>query len=116
MSEPDAHLLVQQACGVVLRASVRDADLPHRASIIMDTFWSIRNLTPSFGAAPGAREDRSSAGVTFWCLNKFRTALRDAQNSTDRVNKALEMMRKYNPTLPCFPSNHTYHGERKSQC
>ncbi|KAH0597141.1 hypothetical protein MHUMG1_05451 [Metarhizium humberi] len=92
MSEPDADLLVQQACGAVLRASVRDADLAHRASIIMETFWSIRNLVPSFGAAPGARPDRASAGVTFWCLGKFRTALRDAQNSTDRVNKALEMM------------------------
>ncbi|KAG8415041.1 hypothetical protein J3458_008924 [Metarhizium acridum] len=92
MSEPDAHLLVQQACGAVLRASVRDADLAHRASITMETFWSIRNLVPSFGAAPGARPDRSSAGVTFWCLNKFRTALRDAQNSTDRVNNALEVM------------------------
>ncbi|EFZ00939.2 Transcription factor, fungi [Metarhizium robertsii ARSEF 23] len=106
MSEPDADLLVQQACGAVLRASVRDADLAHRASIIMETFWSIRNLVPSFGAAPGARPDRASAGVTFWCLGKFRTALRDAQNSTDRVNKALEMMQgRCANSTPCTQPN-----------
>ncbi|KHO00779.1 uncharacterized protein MAM_01557 [Metarhizium album ARSEF 1941] len=99
MNEPDAQHLVQQACGALLRTSVRDADLAHRVSIITETFWSIRNLVPSFGPAPGARPDRSSAGVTFWCLNKFRTALRDARNSTDRVNKTLELMREYRPPL-----------------
>ncbi|KAK2592525.1 hypothetical protein QQS21_009770 [Conoideocrella luteorostrata] len=92
MSEPDAHVLVQQACGCVLRSSVRDADLAHRASIIMDTFWSIRNIASSLGPCPGSRTDRLTAGVTFWCLNMFRAALKDAQSSTDRVNKALELM------------------------
>lgn len=94
MNEPDADLLIQQACGAVLRCSVRDADLPHRVSIIMDTFWSIRHLVPSIGQAPQGRVDRLAAGVTFWCLHRFRTSLQSAEKSTDRVNKALEIMRK----------------------
>lgn len=91
----DADRLAEQACGALLRCSVRDTDLPHRACIIMETFWSVRNLVPQIGAAPSAWPDRLGAGVTYWCLEKFKYGLKAAQSSTDRVNKALDLMRKF---------------------
>ncbi|GAB0136571.1 hypothetical protein EsDP_00004868 [Epichloe bromicola] len=118
MGESDADLLVQQACGCVLRGSVRDADLPHRASIIMDTFWSIRHLVPSFGPRPASRPDRLAAGVTFWCLAMFRTSLKNAQSKTDKVNKALAlelMQARTCPTTqtqpPAKPQPATLHSD-----
>ncbi|PNY23460.1 Uncharacterized protein TCAP_06602 [Tolypocladium capitatum] len=88
----DADVLVEQACSTLLRCSVRDTDLPHRGCIIIETFWSVRNLVPLIGAAPSAWPDRLGAGVTYWCLEKFKFGLQAAQSSTDRVNKALDLL------------------------
>ena len=90
----DADMLIRQACGAILRCSVRDTDLAHRVSVVMETYWSVRHLVPSMGAAPGARTERLVAGVTFWFLRRFHTGLQAAQSKTDRVNKALEMTRR----------------------
>ncbi|KAJ6444705.1 hypothetical protein O9K51_03101 [Purpureocillium lavendulum] len=92
MDPADADALAQRACGALLRCSVRDTDLPHRACIIMETFWSVRDIVPPIGPAPGAWPERLGAGVTYWCLERFKFGLRAAQSSTDRVNKALDVM------------------------
>ncbi|GJN66659.1 hypothetical protein PLICBS_000678 [Purpureocillium lilacinum] len=99
MDPTEADALAQRACGALLRCSVRDTDLPHRACIIMETFWSVRDLVPQIGPAPGAWPERLGAGVTYWCLERFKFGLRAAQSSTDRVNKALDVMQ------PRFSSN-----------
>lgn len=104
MDPTEADALAQRACGALLRCSVRDTDLPHRACIIMETFWSVRDLVPQIGPAPGAWPERLGAGVTYWCLERFKFGLRAAQSSTDRVNKALDVMRTSPPfPLPPFP-------------
>lgn len=69
----------------------------------METFWAMHNLVPSLGPAPAAWPDRLGSGVTFWCFNKFRLGLRAAQSSTDRVNKALDLMRKVPGGSPAEP-------------
>ncbi|UNI21478.1 hypothetical protein JDV02_007466 [Purpureocillium takamizusanense] len=98
MDPAEADALAQRACGALLHCSVRDTDLPHRACIIMETFWSVRDLVPQIGPAPGSWPERLSAGVTYWCLERFKFGLRAAQSSTDRVNKALDMMQpRFNP-------------------
>lgn len=107
-TDADADALVRQACAAMLRCSVRDSDLPHRGSVLMETFWAVRHLVaappPPYprGPAPSAWPDRLGAGVTFWCLERFRLGLRAAQSSTDRVNKALDLIRMSLP--PLFPA------------
>ncbi|CAM1502900.1 Fc.00g076760.m01.CDS01 [Cosmosporella sp. VM-42] len=90
----EATAIAQQINTAVQCCSVRDGDLPCRGAIIMDTFWSVRNLLPKFDATRRAWPKRLGAAVTFWCLNKFKDALQEAKKSTQGVNKGLEAFRK----------------------
>ena len=73
---------------------MREGDLPYRGAVIMDTFWSVRNLLPKFVGTRRAWAERIGAAVTFWCLNTFKDALQEAKKSTDGVNRGLEAFRK----------------------
>lgn len=104
----DDGSLVRRACAAMLRCSVRDADLPHRVSVLLETFWAVRHLMANappamHGPAPSAWPDRLGAGVTFWCLERLRLGLRAAQSSTDRVNRALDLIRRSPPPLLSAP-------------
>ncbi|PHH70854.1 hypothetical protein CDD82_6879 [Ophiocordyceps australis] len=96
----DAHALARRACAAVLRCSVRHADLAHRLSLTMDTFWSNRHLMPPISAAPAAWPDRLAASVTFWCLETFRVGLRAAQGSSEAVAKTLDVIYNTRPAAP----------------
>lgn len=78
----------------VLACSVRDADLPARAAVILETFWSVRNVLPRFTEPAAAWPERLGGSVTYCCLTRFREALQEAKRSAEGVNKGLEAFRK----------------------
>ncbi|KJZ77017.1 hypothetical protein HIM_03338 [Hirsutella minnesotensis 3608] len=75
----------------VLR-SVVDASALLRHRPFMETFWSVRHLVAPLGPAPSTWPDRLGAGITFWCLERFRFGLKAAQGSNDKVNRALDFI------------------------
>ncbi|KAH6604239.1 hypothetical protein Trco_007685 [Trichoderma cornu-damae] len=91
-SPEEANLLAQQASSAVMRCSAKEQDIWHRSSVIMETFWSYRNYVPKFDTVPPSWVSRGGAGVTYACLQRFKNGLLTAQNSTDGVNKCLEII------------------------
>lgn len=102
MAPNDAHVLAQQAFAAVHRCSVQENDLPHRAGVIIETFWLFRGLLPKLelGACPWS--SRLSVGFTYWCLDKFKVGLQAAQRSSDSAtaNKMQEALRKFSSSHP----------------
>ncbi|KAK5989107.1 Protein PBN1 [Cladobotryum mycophilum] len=97
MSPEDTDFLARRACESVLRCSIREADLPFRGEIIIETFWNHRELVPMFDSLPPAWLDRGNAGLTYGCLERFKAGMLTAQKTTDGVNKALKFI---HPTRP----------------
>lgn len=93
MTLEEANALGQHGCNTVLRSSVRDADLAHRGSVILETFWTVRHLLPTIEGAPQSWASRLGAGLTFWCLNRFRVGLQDAKTNGDTASRSLETLR-----------------------
>lgn len=86
----DADAIALQARTAVNSCSVREADLPARAALILETFWSVRNVLPKFTEPASAWPERLGGSVTYWCLTRFREALQEAKRSAEGVNKGLE--------------------------
>lgn len=95
ISPADADALAARVRSVLQSCSVRECDLPARGSVILETFWSVRNLLPKSEEPVGAWPERIGAAVTYWCLNRFRDALQEAKRSTEGVSRGLEAFRKF---------------------
>ncbi|KAL6871885.1 hypothetical protein J3F83DRAFT_732961 [Trichoderma novae-zelandiae] len=92
LTPEEAAVLAQQAYTAIMRCSVKEQDLWHRASVIMETFWSFRRYVPKFDAVPPSWVSRGAAGITYACLERFKNGLLMAQKSTDGVDKCLEII------------------------
>lgn len=88
-----ADALVLRVVSAARHCSVSEADLPTRSTVILETFWSIRNLVSKSEVAVGAWPERLGAAVSYWCLSHFRDALQEAKKSTEGLNKGLEAFR-----------------------
>lgn len=93
MTAEDAGLLGQHAVTTVQRCSVCDSDLAYRGGVMFETFWAVRHLLPRFEGAPGAWSARVGAGLTFWCMMKFREGLQDARNHSETAKRGLDILR-----------------------
>lgn len=94
LTPADADALAMRVRSVLQGCSVRECDLPARGSVILETFWSVRNLLPKSEEPVGAFPERIGAAVTYWCLNRFKDALHEAKRSTEGVSRGLEAFRK----------------------
>ncbi|KAM5358712.1 hypothetical protein ACJZ2D_015055 [Fusarium nematophilum] len=97
VSPSDADALALRIRSATHSCSVRDCDLPARGSVILETFWSVRNLLPRSEEPVGAWPERVGAATTYWCLTRFKDALQEAKKSTEGVNKGLEAFQAPNP-------------------
>ncbi|OAA58892.1 Zn(2)-C6 fungal-type DNA-binding domain protein [Cordyceps fumosorosea ARSEF 2679] len=101
VSPRDADLLAQHAAAVLHRCSVEESDLPHRIGVIVETFWAVRHLVPRIEVGPRAWSDRLGVGVSFWCLELFKRALRAAQKNSETAaaaNRADELIHRHRRT------------------
>ncbi|KAI8660591.1 Zn(2)-C6 fungal-type domain-containing protein [Fusarium keratoplasticum] len=90
LTPADADALAMRVRSVLQSCSVRECDLPARGSVILETFWSVRNLLPKSEEPVSAFPERIGAAVTYWCLNRFKDALHEAKRSTEGVSRGLE--------------------------
>ncbi|KAI5459951.1 hypothetical protein BGZ63DRAFT_389097 [Mariannaea sp. PMI_226] len=90
LSPADADAIVLQIRTAVSGCSVREGDLPGRAVLIIETFWSVRNMLPKFSEPASSWPERLGGSVTYFCLTRFREALQEAKKSAEGVNKGLE--------------------------
>lgn len=79
----DAAILAQQAIAAIHRCSVQENDLPHRAGVIIETFWNYHATLPKLELGDCTWSSRLSIGFTCWCLDKFKVGLQAAQRSND---------------------------------
>jgi transcriptional regulatory protein LEU3 len=91
ISASDADAVVAQILTVLRTCSVRDNDLPVRGSVVLETFWSVRHILPKWDVPVGAWPDRIGAATSYWCLAQFKQALQEAKNSTDSVQKGIDV-------------------------
>ncbi|CAJ0541935.1 Ff.00g082990.m01.CDS01 [Fusarium sp. VM40] len=91
ISEPDADAIAEQVLSILRTCSVRENDLPKRASIILETFWSVRSVLPKWDIPVGAYPDRLGAATSYWCLTRFKHALQEAKKSTDSAQRGLDV-------------------------
>ncbi|EKJ76271.1 hypothetical protein FPSE_03526 [Fusarium pseudograminearum CS3096] len=91
ISASDADAVVAQILTVLRTCSVRDNDLPVRGSVVLETFWSVRHILPRWDIPVGAWSDRIGAATSYWCLAQFKQALQEAKNSTDSVQKGIDV-------------------------
>ncbi|RGP70739.1 hypothetical protein FSPOR_3758 [Fusarium sporotrichioides] len=91
ISASDADTVVAQILTVLRTCSVRDNDLPVRGSVVLETFWSARHILPKWDVPVGAWPDRIGAATSYWCLAKFKEVLQEARNSTDSVQKGIDV-------------------------
>lgn len=96
ISASDADAVVAQILTVLRTCSVRDNDLPVRGSVVLETFWSVRHILPRWDIPVGAWSDRIGAATSYWCLAQFKQALQEAKNSTDSVQKGIDVYGKLN--------------------
>jgi transcriptional regulatory protein LEU3 len=94
ISASDADAVVAQILTVLRTCSVRDNDLPVRGSVVLETFWSVRHILPKWDVPVGAWPDRIGAATSYWCLAQFKQALQEAKNSTDSVQKGIDVYGK----------------------
>ncbi|KAH7182795.1 uncharacterized protein B0J16DRAFT_356625 [Fusarium flagelliforme] len=102
ISASDADAVVVQIMNVLRTCSVRDNDLPMRASVTLETFWSVRHMLPKWDIPVGTWPDRIGAATSYWCLARFKQALQEAKNSTDGAQKGIEV---YEANLPNTNTN-----------
>ncbi|CAG7563017.1 unnamed protein product [Fusarium equiseti] len=102
ISASDADAAVVQIMNVLRTCSVRDNDLPMRASVTLETFWSVRHMLPKWDIPVGTWPDRIGAATSYWCLARFKQALQEAKNSTDGAQKGIEV---YEANLPNTNTN-----------
>ncbi|XEV05506.1 hypothetical protein FSHL1_010793 [Fusarium sambucinum] len=91
ISASDADAVVAQILIVLRTCSVRDNDLPVRGSVVLETFWSVRHILPRWDVPVGAWPHRIGAATSYWCLAQFKQALQEAKNSTDSVQKGIDV-------------------------
>lgn len=95
ISESDADAIAEQVISLLRTCSVRENDLPKRASIILETFWSVRSVLPKWDIPVGAYPDRLGAATSYWCLTRFKHALQEAKKSTDSAQRGLDVFSKF---------------------
>lgn len=86
----EAAEIAQQAIAAVHRCSVQDNDLPHRAGVIIETFWRYKYDLPLLELGECTWSSRLSVGFTFWCLDKFKVGLQVAQQATGAATVAAD--------------------------
>ncbi|KAM0436126.1 hypothetical protein ACHAPT_003018 [Fusarium lateritium] len=97
VSPADADALAMRVRSALQNCSVNECDLPARGCVILETFWSVRNLLPKSEEPVGAWPERIGAAVTYWCLNRFKDGLQDAKKSTEGVSRGLEAFHTNQP-------------------
>ncbi|KAH7313375.1 hypothetical protein B0I35DRAFT_435016 [Stachybotrys elegans] len=79
----EADTLAQQGSRAVKLCSIREGDLPHRAAIILETYWSVRHLLPKVEGPPLAWSSRLGAPTTFSALRHFKARIEEAKNNSN---------------------------------